>query len=453
MLSTIEETLLKEFLSYAPVSENSFTYHEIMGFMFGLTITPEKIPEEEWMVAIFGNDDPDIDPMDQVRSMHRILHTVFLSFEGRRKRGELQFPYQLETMEKNDLTEVLEWVSGFEEALALRPELWEPDNFPRLLERKQEELFFSMMVIHGLIDPIEMLPFFEKLPDEVFAEVFETGVVEEGDREMKVQAFLIATLPLAVETLLEHAQGLEQQQNVLSSSQTLFSHRTKEKSVKRTKDDGSTKKKSSKQSKIIQVDFLKRKKKVPKPQVPSFQLKISLKRAKPPIWRRVLVPGDINLAQLHEIIQIAMGWQNLHLHQFMIQGRVYQPADDETIINLGEFDEVKYTLTNLTEDISPYFDYLYDFGDNWEHRITVEKILEGTDAVAMPKVIKGKMACPPEDVGGMAGYTHFLEILNDPSHKNYEEYLSWAGPDFDPKLFDGDEIEEINKDLQAVFGP
>jgi hypothetical protein len=174
-----------------------------------------------------------------------------------------------------------------------------------------------------------------------------------------------------------------------------------------------------------------------------YQIKITLRHSKPPIWQRLLVSGDTNLFDLHKIIQIAMGWTNSHLHQFIIDGEYYSiPSEDdwEPVI-----DEREYNL----EDVAAYerskFIYEYDFGDSWEHEITVEKILPSVSKRECPRCIKGKRACPPEDVGGIWGFEDFLEAIKDPKHEEHESYLMWYGGQYDPNAID---LEDINQRLQ-----
>lgn len=205
MLSPTEKTLLKELLARAPVPELCLSCDELMGFMFGLAITPVHIPAEEWMVAVFGDDESGITALDQARSMSTVLGQVYDTFMAGKEQGDLTFPYELEVLEHCDLEEVLEWVSGFEEALALRPEIWEPGDDTEAAPGNIDELYFSMMIIQGLVDPVEIMPFFEKMPDEVLAEAFTNYDPAEENRDLQIQAFLLATLPLAVKTLQKHA--------------------------------------------------------------------------------------------------------------------------------------------------------------------------------------------------------------------------------------------------------
>jgi Plasmid pRiA4b ORF-3-like protein len=175
-----------------------------------------------------------------------------------------------------------------------------------------------------------------------------------------------------------------------------------------------------------------------------YQLKITLKDIRPQIWRRVLVPGDFTLGQLHTVIQITMnGWLNCHLHEFEIDGQHYSvppdPGEDwgVTIVN-----EAKVKLEDVLQEKSKFL-YSYDFGDDWRHEIVVEKVLPIAPKVTYPFCIKGKRACPPEDCGGPWGYAELLEILADPSHEEYEDRLEWIGKTFDPEAFDVGEINQV----------
>jgi len=447
MLSPTEKTLLNELLARAPVPEQTFTVNELMGFMFGLAITPVAIPAEEWMEAIFGEDESGISARDQARSMSTVLSQVFASFMAKKELGELHFPYQLETMEHSDMEEVFEWVSGFEEALALRPEIWEPDNEEELDSKAAEELFFSMMVIQGLADPMEIMPFFEKLPDEVLAQAFVTYNPDQGQRNLQIQAFLLATLPLAVQTLQQYAATAAAPVPARRRADLhvpVFPAPAARAAKGKAKGKG--------KAEVIEVDFAARGRKQRKAsEKVVYQLKIALQGAKPPIWRRVLVPDSVTLADLHEIIQLSMGWFDCHLHQFRIGRNLYGPSLEDDWDLDPPADEEDYTLHSLSGSIAPAFYYTYDFGDDWEHRITVEKTLPAAEGKPYPVLLKGKRACPPEDCGGIWGYQDFLEAYTDPAHEEHEAIREWAGPDFAPDRFDSQEIDEINAALKQMF--
>ncbi|HZZ62259.1 MAG TPA: plasmid pRiA4b ORF-3 family protein [Roseiarcus sp.] len=161
-------------------------------------------------------------------------------------------------------------------------------------------------------------------------------------------------------------------------------------------------------------------------------LKVTLKGTKPPIWRRLLVPGSMTLGGLSDAILIAMGWDGDHLHAFDVDGQHYgDPATTDDVAN-----ENRVTLDGVLKSGVRRFGYDYDFGDDWEHIVAVEKTLAPVAGQAYPACVDGKRNCPPEDCGGVWGYAELLEILADPSHPEREERLEWLGDDFDPEEFD-----------------
>jgi hypothetical protein len=176
-----------------------------------------------------------------------------------------------------------------------------------------------------------------------------------------------------------------------------------------------------------------------------LQLKIRLEGIRPFIWRKFLVEDSISFHKLHEIIQWVMGWENYHLYEFRVGGlSILEPHEDYM---QDVTDSRKTRLSHILTIEKQKFGYLYDFGDSWEHMITVEKILEKASSKKYPVCITGKRACPPEDCGGIWGYQELLEIRKDKNHPEYEERIvEWLGEDFDPEHFD---VDEINKSLGA----
>ena len=176
------------------------------------------------------------------------------------------------------------------------------------------------------------------------------------------------------------------------------------------------------------------------PTLPIYQLKISLQHTHPIIWRRVQM-DDCSLDELHDIIQIAMGWEDEHMHAFVIDGAQYGD-----IQRGGDFDHDSRSvqLSDLVQQGHKRFRYDYDFGDDWTHTIDIEKTLPAEEGVYYPWCVKGERACPPEDCGGPYGYLDLLEILSNPQHDEYAERLEWVGGQCDPEKFD---LEVINADL------
>jgi hypothetical protein len=178
----------------------------------------------------------------------------------------------------------------------------------------------------------------------------------------------------------------------------------------------------------------------------SFQLKITLDGSKPPIWRQVVV-GDCTLDVLHQIIQLAMGWTDSHMHMFVYGNeRFSHPRFD---LEGDEYDETEAWLSDLVEEGCKELRYCYDFGDDWVHTIAIEKRLRPKAADKFPRCIKGSGACPPEDCGGIWGFREMLDAIRDPRHERHEEFVEWLPNGFDPERFD---LQETNELLSAGPG-
>ncbi len=174
-----------------------------------------------------------------------------------------------------------------------------------------------------------------------------------------------------------------------------------------------------------------------------YQIKVTLKGSKPPIWRRIQVTSDTSLYELHHILQVVMGWENYHLHQFTIGGTYFgEPHPD---YGFEMEDEAPVQLHQVVSGVKTKFVYEYDFGDSWEHNILIEKILPLEAGQHYPLCLTGRRACPPEDCGGIWGYAYFLEAIQSPDHPEHEDMLEWVGGDFDPEAFD---LDEINRELK-----
>lgn len=170
----------------------------------------------------------------------------------------------------------------------------------------------------------------------------------------------------------------------------------------------------------------------------TYQLKVTLARLRPPIWRRLLVPGSVSLEELHDILQIAMGWTDSHFHQFEAKGQLYGVPSREWSMPVENEARVGLDQVLLREKDSMLYEY--DFGDGWLHQIVVEKIVASSPELKAPRCIAGARACPPEDCGGAYGYADLLRVLKNTSHPEHEEMLEWVGEDFDPEFLDLDDI-------------
>lgn len=165
----------------------------------------------------------------------------------------------------------------------------------------------------------------------------------------------------------------------------------------------------------------------------SYQLRVELKGVKPAVWRRIGVPGNIKLSKLHQILLAVMGWQGGHLHEFIFADAMYGQAEEE--MEPGVEDESRVSLIKATAD-SNSFTWVYDYGDYWEHKVKVERIVDLGVPLDMAICITGRNACPPEDVGGVPGYAEFLDAIRDPANPEHQTMLEWCGGAFDPSAFD-----------------
>jgi hypothetical protein len=178
-----------------------------------------------------------------------------------------------------------------------------------------------------------------------------------------------------------------------------------------------------------------------------YQLKVMLRHSKPPIWRRVQVPADISLARLHQILQVVMGWTDSHLHQFVVGRTLIGVPDPDFGMEVKNERNVK--LSQVVRGEKSKFAYEYDFGDNWQHDILVEKVLQAEPGARYPICLTGKRAGPPEDCGGVWGYDDLLEVIGNPSSPEHDEMLEWLGGEFDPEAFDVDAVNEELRPYQA----
>lgn len=175
-----------------------------------------------------------------------------------------------------------------------------------------------------------------------------------------------------------------------------------------------------------------------------FQLRITLADLAPSIWRRVEVPGAYTLDRVHRVIQLAMGWADVHLHSFDIRGEQYGRPDPVGELMLR--DELDYRLDAVVAK-GDTFRYTYDFGDWWEHEVRVEDVTGADPEERYPVCSGGQRACPPEDVGGPSGYRELLEILADQSSPQHTVMREWLGRDHDPDLFDAGRVTTLLRRL------
>jgi hypothetical protein len=183
-------------------------------------------------------------------------------------------------------------------------------------------------------------------------------------------------------------------------------------------------------------------------------LRVSLRHVVPKVTRDLLVPSTLSLDRLHQVLQIAMGWENAHLHEFIVgslrDGEHYGPPAPKSEFDFGgppKRAEKRHTLQQIAPCKGNKFLYWYDFGDDWLHDVAVKAVGVSLPDIEAPHCLEGLGACPPEDCGGTPGYANLLEVLADPRHQDHAEILEWVGGGFDPAEFD---IDAVNEELARV---
>lgn len=172
-------------------------------------------------------------------------------------------------------------------------------------------------------------------------------------------------------------------------------------------------------------------------------VRIELVDSDPPIWREVEVPTAFTLTDLHDVAQAAMGWEDYHLWKFTIARQSYMPPmEDDFGFGPPSIDPDTVRLRELLRPRRTTIEYLYDFGDGWEHRMTVTRIRAGEAGMSYPRYVGGENAAPPEDSGGIYGYYDKLEILADPEDSDHDEIAEWMGEGFDPGVVDEEAIRQ-----------
>ncbi len=178
----------------------------------------------------------------------------------------------------------------------------------------------------------------------------------------------------------------------------------------------------------------------------SLQLRIELDWVSPSVWRVVVVPETISLPKLHRVIQIAMGWEDGHLHEFAVGNVRYGNPDPEWNEPGTAIQEKGVSLAKALGR-AKQLRYTYDFGDGWEHTIAVEESSGPPDSLSEVRCLAGENACPPEDVGGPPGYERFLQAIADPNHEEHDDMLEWYEGEFDATRFD---LASVNKKLKQL---
>lgn len=183
------------------------------------------------------------------------------------------------------------------------------------------------------------------------------------------------------------------------------------------------------------------------------RLRIILNDVDPQPMRHIEVPLKIRLDRLHEVIQAAMGWTDTHLYEFRVGDAGWGAPDPDGFYD-GPMDAKKMTLEMMIDQTGTRtIQYVYDFGDDWDHSIRIERVNDAAPGMTYPRLLKASGACPPEDVGGAWGYEEFLEALADPDHEQHTDMVHWSGGNFDAEDAGIDSIIERFDRLVKKWAP
>ncbi|NCB43303.1 MAG: plasmid pRiA4b ORF-3 family protein [Clostridia bacterium] len=191
----------------------------------------------------------------------------------------------------------------------------------------------------------------------------------------------------------------------------------------------------------------------------TFQFKVQIKNiTQPPVWRRITVPSYFSFGHLASVINIAFGWSGSHLYSFTPDGYGTSPeisSSDEWDLFADTksddgLDAAETRLSEFFDKVGQHMIYIYDFGDDWTHVVTLEKIIP--EVTRQVSCLAGKGACPPEDCGGPWAYQDLKKVLADKNHPNYQEMAEWLGLD-DDELWDANEfdLEDVQEVLEDYY--
>ncbi len=466
-----EEKALKELLSLSPMPEVTLSYYELRGFLYGIAITPDAITPDEWLPLIFNEEMPQYESEEKARQLTGALFTVLNKHIAAFHNNALFMPFDMDNLSEKDAQTIYEWASGFEEALTLRPECWEECR--GLSDDEQDRLMNSLIIVEGLVYPEEAIDMFEHMPPEELLGIGINPAADEAEKIAQLQFFMMQALGLSIETIQSHAAALEEKKkNDIRSSSAPFRPRSSSISRNAPCPCGSARKfkdccgsfsdakigaEKGKEGKLIKVDFPRHgKMKSAQEEIPKkgasagYQLEITLSSTEPPVWRRVVVPSSFSLAELHEVIQQSMGWQQYHMHQFICGQKIYGPQSADDFLEQPVLDETRFYLDELEKELLQGLLYTYDFGDSWDHVILLEKVIPEGAGRPYPVVLDGARACPPEDIGGVPMYHKLLRYVEGTVEEaTWSVFTEMGLQDFDPDSFDP---QDINRRFKNVYG-
>lgn len=210
MITGEQKKTLKKFLALAPEPENTLSYDRLTGLLYGLAITPDTLLPSEWIPRIFAGRIPEFASMDQGRQLFDGLLQIHKTIKAAFDAGCLAFPFDIFSARARAFDSILDWTFGFDMALSLRPDIWEPEELPALPQTMVHDVISSLMVIEGLLAPEVRTVVFDRMPQEIMREAVTEADAAEDDTPNRQLAVLLFTLPMAIEQLQTYARFLNE---------------------------------------------------------------------------------------------------------------------------------------------------------------------------------------------------------------------------------------------------
>lgn len=210
IISGKQKRILKKILALAPEPENALSYDALTGLLYGVAITPDTLLPGEWLPLIFAGNMPESAAMDHNRELFDGLLQVHFALTAAFHAGSLQFPFAIFSSRAGMFDAILDWTLGFDMALSLRLDIWEPEDSSALPPGMAHDNLSSLMVVEGLLAPEVRTVVFDRLPQEIMKEAVTEADAGEGDTPARQLAVLLFTLPMAIEQLQKYAAFLDE---------------------------------------------------------------------------------------------------------------------------------------------------------------------------------------------------------------------------------------------------
>jgi len=174
-----------------------------------------------------------------------------------------------------------------------------------------------------------------------------------------------------------------------------------------------------------------------------YQVVVTIRGIRPPIWRRLLIPADLFLHDFHKVLQTAMGWDNQHVHLFLKGKKIFGMKETGWMESGDSQDYTAIRVNDLLRRPGDKMVYHYDMGDDWMHDVVLENVTEPVPDIYYPLCVDGARECPPEDCGGPQGYKEMIEAVKDPSSPHHRFFKALFPEGMDPEYFDKELINDF----------